>query len=161
MSDKLLEEVLQKIDAKTITCEDFNRLIAETTPESIRDRIRRRTIKNETDSHQDEDGHQQLQLPSFNRRVMPKRKPEHQQSHGRAKLAHRHSAKTQEKTMSASLSEALEFVIANVNKPISESLIKPYNQTDLRKVITTMMLKSSVNRDWLYELLKCVDNANR
>jgi hypothetical protein len=64
--DQALTEVLSKIETQTVTCEDFNRLIertviGETTPEGVRDRLRRRTIKNATDSHQEnETGDQPL-----------------------------------------------------------------------------------------------------
>jgi hypothetical protein len=101
--DQALTEVLSKIETQTVTCEDFNRLIertviGETTPEGVRDRLRRRTIKNATDSHQEnETGEQPLTLPHFDGRVRPKRAPMNQQTHGRSALAHRHSARTQER----------------------------------------------------------------
>jgi hypothetical protein len=101
--DQALTEMLSKIDAQTVTCEDFNRfiertVIGETTPESVRDRVRRRTIKNATDSHQEnETGEQPLVLPQLRVRTQPKRAPMNQQSHGRSTLAHRHSARTQER----------------------------------------------------------------
>lgn len=99
--DGYLKEVTSKIENKTLTCEDLNKLIlrtmiGETTPESIRDRVRRRSIVNATESHIDnKTGHQALSLPSEPKRVLPKREPSNKQSHGIAKAAHKRSTKTQ------------------------------------------------------------------
>ena len=113
--DAALAGILKKIDEGTVTCDDFNKLILESTPESIRDRIRRRTIKNTTDSHIDDKGHQQLSLPQFQKRVVPKRKPLHQQNHGRSKIAHAHSARTQKR--SAQFDEEIKLnLISNLWK---------------------------------------------
>lgn len=99
--DIALTALLEKIERRVVLPEDFNNLIAmtigESSPEAVRDRLRRRTLRNETDSHIDnETGHQPLTLPSFQKRVQPKRKPSHQQSHGRSKLGHNHSVRTQQ-----------------------------------------------------------------
>jgi hypothetical protein len=99
--DQALTDVLGKIDAGKITCEDLNcfihkALIGETTPEAVRDRVRRRTTQNATDSHiEPQSGHQPLVTPQLASRVQPKRQPMNQQNHGRAAIAHRHSARTQ------------------------------------------------------------------
>lgn len=99
--DKYLVSVENKISSGTVTCEDFNNLInktmiGETTPEAVRDRLRRRSIVNSTESHIDnESGHQALDTPSLAKRVQPKRKPSNQQNHGVSKAAHRQSTRTQ------------------------------------------------------------------
>lgn len=168
--DEALQTVIGKIDTGTVTCEDFNRLITKTmigesTPEAIRDRVRRRTSRNETDSHIDnETGHQQLQLPTMAARVQPKRQPVNQQSHGRADMAHAQSAKTQQKTMAASLREAvvpekfqssLNFLVENCEEPLSEDLmaIVP-NKVFLRALATKLMSRPGINQDWLYALIQ-------
>jgi hypothetical protein len=97
-----LDVVLKKIEEQKVTVSDFNQLISESTPEAIRDRLRRRTLKSETESHIDnKTGHQGMSLPHFQKRVAPKRKPENQQNHGRSKVANRHSQRTQARQRAA------------------------------------------------------------
>ncbi len=167
--DLALQSLITKIDGGIVTCEDFNKLISttmiiETTPEAVRDRLRRRTIKNDTDSHIDnETGHQPLEPPTFAARVQPKRKPVNQQNHGRAKLAHAHSAKTQSKTMAASFEDAaiplkfqdaMAFIIENVGKPLSDELLATINdKPTLHAMANKLMSKPKVNRDWLHDLI--------
>lgn len=88
------EQIIKKIENKTVTTEDFDRLIAESTPESVQERVRRRTQKNATKSHIDRSGHQPLSAPTFAARVNPKRDPGNQQNHGRGKLGRKHSSAT-------------------------------------------------------------------
>jgi len=91
----ILEEILKKIDNKTITLEDFNRLIKESTPEGVQEKIRRRVQRNATDSHIDRKGHQPLSAPNMTSRVVPKRKPSNnQKNNGRGDIGRKHSAKT-------------------------------------------------------------------
>jgi hypothetical protein len=153
--DKLLQSTLRKIDEGIVTCSDFNKLISETTPESIRDRIRRRTIVNPEKSHRDKDGHQPLKLPEFNKRVMPKRKPVKQQNHGRSKLAHKHSAKTQAKQYS----EEINFIKNHIGKPLTECDYSNCKRDDLTKVVSKMMAIPNINRDWLQELQGILENG--
>ena len=47
----ILDQIIEKIDNKTVTVEDFNRLIKESTPDGVQERIRRRTQVNATKSH--------------------------------------------------------------------------------------------------------------
>ena len=90
--------IFRKIDEGTVTVNDFNQLIAEATPESVRDRLRRKVKRNETDSHIDDEGHQKLKLPTFASRVQPKRKrANNTQMHGQGKAAHRRSTRTQKR----------------------------------------------------------------
>jgi len=159
--DDVLKTVIDKIDGGTITCEDFNHLIAKTmigesTPEAIRDRLRRRTKRNETDSHiEPETGHQQLDAPTFAARVQPKRQPLHKQGHGRSKIAHAHSARTQSRTMAASFedkySRAINFIVENMGKIVEEETLAaiPY----LREVSQRLMIKPDVDHDWLYNII--------
>lgn len=166
--DAALESVIVKINAETVTCEDFNGLIAKTilgesTPEAIRDRVRRRTIENPTDSHIDnETGHQPLKLPTMAARVQPKRQPMNQQSHGRANIAHAHSAKTQERTMAASLKEAkvpekfqaaLDFIVENIGQPITNEIIAEVpNKLYVKTLAAKLLSRPGTDHDWLYAL---------
>lgn len=155
----LLQEVLAKIEDGTVQKEDFNRLILarrpvlESTPEAIRDRVRRRTSENPTDSHLSHDGHQPLSGPQFVDRVAPKRKPVGQQGHGISKLAHRQSTRTQRRRAM----EAVEFIVKSHNKPISESELSQYDTHILSAVISKLMADPRLNRDWLYSLSKLIE----
>ena len=152
--DAELSIVLEKIDNDNVTCDDFNKLIGvvigETTPEGVRDRLRRRTIVDPGESHVDsETGHQSLELPTFADRVQPKIKPEHQQNHGRAKTAHRHSARTQ------AIKAAVEFVVSNHGKPITEELLA--SVPDVKFVLhaaNRLIVGDKLNREWLYQLTR-------
>lgn len=168
--DAALESVIGKIDKGVVTCEDINALIGktiigETTPESVRDRVRRRMKRNETDSHIDNPtGHQPLKPPTFTARVQPKRAPLNQQSHGRANIAHDHSARTQERTMSASLKEAkvpdrfvesLQFIVEHSDKAIGDVDISPLSDRYSARVLATkLMNRPGVDRDWLSDFIK-------
>lgn len=88
----IFDEIIKKIENKSITAEDFNRLIDESTPESVQERIRRRVQRNATKSHIDRAGHQPLTAPTFAARINPKRSPANQQNHGRGKLGRKHSS---------------------------------------------------------------------
>lgn len=146
--DTIYEGVLRKIDNKTITTEDLNLLISETTPESVRDRIRRRTIRNTTKSHIDGGGHQRLKPPQFQKRITPKRKPSNQQNHGRGKLGHRHSTRTQRRNFS----EELNFIRDNFGKPIAECDMSTIDYSMMLDLVHKIISLPNVNRDWLYEL---------
>lgn len=168
--DAALESVVTKIDAGVVTCEDFNGLIAKTmigesTPEAIRDRMRRRTLRNPTDSHQDaETGHQPLSGPTMAARVQPKRAPVNQQSHGRSRVAHAHSARTQQKTMAASLREAkvpekfqpaLDYIIEHIGKDLTQEVLAEIPcKTHVRALVTKLMSRPGADRDWLYALIQ-------
>lgn len=148
--DEILESIIAKIDSKSITCEDINMLIKETTPESIRDRIRRRTTINPEASHRDnKSGHQSLKLPSLRGRIQPKRKPENQQNHGRSKIAHKHSTRTQRKNANnIYLKEAL-WIKNNIGKQINEEEISGLDLNNLYRLTTKLMVQPNVDRDWL------------
>lgn len=159
--DAAMDEVLAKIEGKAVTCEDFNRLITktiigETTPEAIRDRVRRRTTVNATDSHiEPETGHQSLQPPTLAARVQPKRQPVNQQSHGRSNVAHDHSARTQARDAALGrLQPAVEFIETNIGKPITEAMVASApNPLYVKMVATRLMGRPGADRDWLYELV--------
>ncbi len=148
--------IYRKIDEGTVTAGDFNRLIQEATPESVRDRVRRRTSRNETDSHQDIEGHQQLELPTFADRIQPKReRADNTQMHGRGKAGHRHSARTQHRTMPKRFTEALEFIqkhMGEEKEDYRKDLAIFEDKYALATLATKMMSLPNVDRDWLYEL---------
>jgi len=160
--DLVLESILTKIDAGHVTAADFNQLIQESTPEASRNRVRRRTKRTPTTSHvEPETGHQPLQPPTFNDRTMPKRKPLNQQSHGRSKIGHAHSAKTQARTgvqrkpqahPTQRFLEAARFLQGIIGKDINEAS-NYADQTALRKVAAKLMSRPGINRDWLHDLL--------
>jgi hypothetical protein len=92
----ILETILTKIENKTVTIEDFNSLIVESMPESIRKRIQRRIRPSSTRHVDNKTGHNRLDpLGKIADKVQPKRKPSHQMSHGQSRAAHRRSAETQ------------------------------------------------------------------
>ncbi len=160
--DKLLDEVISKINAKTVLCDDFNKLIkirmilAETTPEAVRDRLRRRTIKNPTHSHIDTPtGHQQLKLPKIADRVQPKRMPQNQQNHGRSELAHKKSTRTQRRKSPRLFDHVLKFIENNYKKPVTEDVLNSVEDKDnLRLLISKLLTNPQFDRDWLYNLWK-------
>lgn len=104
--------IFRKIDEGIVTADDFNKLISEATPEAVRDRIRRRTLKSPTENHIDSKGHQQLGLPKFAARVQPKReRSDNTQMTGQGKAAHRRSTRTQRRKAAAkSMQENLHIV---------------------------------------------------
>lgn len=157
MTDKLLAETLAKIKQGSVTVGDFNKLISETTPASIIDRVRRRTLRNVTKSHLDKkSGHQPLSLPNLAKRVSPKRKPVNQQNHGRSKIAHDHSTRTQRQN---SVQEAIIYVKNHIGKPISECDFSSLDKSVLAKVANRMASLKNINRDWLLQLVKQINNG--
>jgi hypothetical protein len=149
--------LLTKLESKTATADDFNRLIQEATPESARDRVRRRVnhAQDTVRSHQDDDGHCALDTTMADR-VQPKREraDRTQMQHG-GKAGHRRSARTQKRTMSKSLREAVEFFQENIGKPIDEKLladVEDYHVT--RAMAVKLMSKPGINRDWLSKFLQ-------
>lgn len=146
--------IFEKITNGTASEADFNKLIQESTPESVRDRVRRRTKRNSTDSHQDEEGHQDLELPTYADRVQPKRKPSgRSQMNGRGRVAHKHSAKTQKRTMPKKFEEAVHFIdkhIGSDNYDAELQLVE--DKRALSLVATRMMSMPKVDRDWLMEV---------
>lgn len=89
-----LEWIHRKILLGTVTTEDFDRLIDESKPSSVIEKIRRRTQRNVTKSHIDRKGHQKLSAPNFVARTTPKLEPSHKQDRGRGKLGRKHSSDT-------------------------------------------------------------------
>lgn len=156
--DEVMKESMHTIYVKIaegrVTANDFNALILEAMPETVRDRVRRRMKTNVSDSHQDEEGHQQLDLPQFNDRVQPKRKPSGKsQMNGRGRIAHRHSSRKQEKTMSKSFSEAAEFVQQYMgHKDYHDKLQLIEDKRALGLLVVKMMGLPNVDRDWLLEV---------
>jgi hypothetical protein len=84
-------------------------------------------------------------------RVQPKREraDRTQMQHG-GRAGHRRSARTQRRTMSKSLREAVEFFQENIGKPIDEKLLADVeDRTTLRAMAVKLMGKPGINRDWL------------
>lgn len=163
------DPIFQKIRTKTVTAEDFNRLLSESMPESIRDRVRRRTSRNVSKSHLDVKGHQPMNLPTLADRVQPKRKPRRQQTHGRGALGHTHSTRTQQrKSRLARLHEsiperfklALQFIVDNLDVPISECKIDTVqDKVALHAVATKLLAVPDMDRDWLQQLCKATTDG--
>jgi hypothetical protein len=91
-----LDEVLTKIKLETVTVQDFNDLIIESMPESIRKRVQRRLRPDNHRADNATGNNRTKPMANLADRVQPKRKPRHQQSHGQSKAAHRRSERTQE-----------------------------------------------------------------
>lgn len=91
----IFKKIIKKIEEGTVTKEDFDNLIKESMPESVRNRIRRRMTPGKANSGQDDEGH--TIEPSLAKRVAPKRKPRNKQMTGRGRIAHRHSTRTQKR----------------------------------------------------------------
>ena len=93
----ILDVVLTTIRLETVTAADFNNLILESLPESIKKRFQRR-LRPDNHRAENETGHNRTKpLANIADRVQPKRAPEHQQNHGQARAAHRRSTRTQER----------------------------------------------------------------
>jgi|2_EtaG_2_1085320.scaffolds.fasta_scaffold00165_11 hypothetical protein len=161
------DPIFAKIDEGTVTVDDFNRLIQEATPESLRDRVRRRPMaqRNTVKSHQDnETGHSDLEPPEFNKRIQPKREREGRtQMHGRGKSGHRHSTRTQTGVPRENkFSEALNFVLENYGKPFAdyqELLAEIEDKTAVTIVARRLMSKPGANRDWLNDICLNVERS--
>ena len=160
--EESLQSIFVKIESKTATVDDFKQLIQEATPESVRDRLRRRQshTQDTVRSHQDENGHADLTLPVMADRVQPKREraDRTQMQHG-GKMGHRHSARTQKRTMSKSLREAIEFIQENIGQPIDQKLLADVeDRTTLHAVAIKLMGKPGINRDWLFDFCSQIGN---
>lgn len=151
--EESIQPLLAKIEDGTATADDFNRLIQEATPESARDRLRRRQnhTQDTVRSHQDEEGHSDIKPPVMADRVQPKReRADRTQMQHRGKMGHRHSARTQKRTMAGSLKEAVEFFQENIGKPIDEKLLADVeDRVTLQAMAVKLMAKPGINRDWL------------
>jgi hypothetical protein len=151
--------ILDKITSKTITASDFNELIIEATPESTRDRVRRRMNHNNRTarSHHDEHGHSSLSLPKIRARINPKRNRSNntQMQHG-GRMGHRHSARTQKRTMRRSLKEAVNFVANYIGRDINEEALESLDLKLVDDLARKLMSKPGINRDWLFELRETI-----
>lgn len=149
-----LESVIDKIEAKTVTCDDFNQLINEAVPASTVDRVRRRTRRTPTASHIDnKTGHQHLKLPKFQARTAPKRAPTNKraQMQHRGKAAHKRSARTQKRQYA----EALTFIKKYIGKPISECQPAMEALTDklaMRRLLIGLLNRDNLNKEWLRQI---------
>lgn len=132
---KQLEEsyikVIAKIDSKDVTTQDFSNLIEmrrslnESTPSSIRDRIRRRVSPSNKANRKkhDQDGHRNGSL-NVAGRVQPKRKPSGQaQMNGRGKAGHRHSTRKQRRN-AAAVEDKRSNIAKQISHKLSEQILK-------------------------------------
>ena len=150
--------VLGKIEAKTITVGDINKLISESLPSSVVDRVNRRTTRNPDDSHVDnKTGNQPLSpVP---KRPGPKRQPSNKtKSYGRAKQARRKSART-EKRKAGKYTEVIEFINKFIGTSVDdygESFNNLQNKDALFEVTTRLLRDDDVNRDWMWEIRESI-----
>ena len=158
-----LEEIEESIQIESL--EDLQRLLDEATPESARDRLRRRPMaqRNTVKSHQDnETGHSKLSPPELRDRVQPKReRADRTQMQHRGKMGHRHSARTQKgkPQVRESVAIAIDFITENYGKPFSQwdkLLADIEDRAAVAIVAKRMMSKPGINRDWLQEVIKNV-----
>lgn len=145
------DPIFTKIEEGTVTVDDFNKFILEATPESVRDRVRRRTIPAKK-RHLDDDEHSTVKGPKFAGRVQPKRKPSGKaQMHGRGKQAHRQSTRTQTE-VEGKFAESVRFIKENVGKPIVLDDVQ--DKATLNKLAARLMTRPNEDRDWLLKLVK-------
>ena len=150
--------VLGKIEAETVTVDDINRLISESLPSSVVDRVNRRTTRNAGDSHVDnKTGNQPLSpVP---KRPSPKRQPSNKTNpYGRAKQARRKSART-EKRKAGKYTEAIEFIDKFIGKSADdygESFNNLQNKDALFEVTTRLLRDDDVNRDWVWKIRESI-----
>lgn len=155
--------IFTKITEGTVTADDFNKLIQEAVPECLRDRVRRHTIKNATDSHQEPDtGHQPLDLPTFADRVQPKRERQNSsQMHGRGKLGHRHSTRAQRQHTESKRRYMLYFdkggYYHNLREEFKKRNFIEGKHYSIQGQVLTLAPKVKVDKplaDWLYQVGK-------
>lgn len=144
-------DIFEKIEKKIVTTDDFNELISEATPESLRDRARRRVMpqQDSVKSHQDtESGHAKLTLPTFNDRIQPKRKPIHKQMNGGGRIGHRHS--TREQRTESRIGSAIGYIKENYGKEIVDVPVE--NKLALIAAAKKIMALPNCDREWLNNL---------
>jgi len=153
-----IDSVLGKIEAKTVTVDDVNRLISESLPSSATDRVNRRTVKSVSDSHVDNKTGDQPLSP-VPKKPSPKRQPSNKtKSYGRGKQARRKSART-EKRKAGKYAEAIEFIDKFIGKPADdygESFDNLQNKNALFEVTTRLLRDDDVNRDWVWEIRESI-----
>lgn len=152
-----LNNILLKIENKTVSIDDFNSLIKEATPASVIDRVRRKmNPKNRINRRRhDKKGHASG-LPKIAARVNPARKRSNntQMTHG-GKQGHRRSVRTQDRNRRNQVEEAIEFFKNHIGKKINESLIdQSIDRSVLKNVAIKLMSKPHIDREWLSEFIR-------
>ena len=131
-------QVIHNIENKIITTQDFtnlinnSRVVHESVPSSIKDRIRRRvTPSNKLNRKKhDRDGHRSGSLKPA-ARTQPKRKPSgNAQMNGRGKVGHKHSTKTQRRN--AALEDRRSDIGKQMGEQISEYIESSIYKASLR-----------------------------
>ena len=152
---------LDKYRIKLETLEDLQQLIDEAVPESMRDRLRRRSAHQQDTvrSHQDEKGHSDLKLPVMADRIQPKRERANRtQMQHAGKLGHRHSARDQ-RGKPKRFTEAINFLRENIGKPFDKELLAEIEDRQaLCTVAIRLMSRTGINRDWLSNLCGILGN---
>ena len=153
---------LDKYKTKLETLEDLQRLIDEAAPESMRDRVRRRSAHQQDTvrSHQDEEGHSDLKPPVMADRIQPKReRADRTQMQHAGKLGHRHSARDQ-RGKPKRFTEAINFLRENIGKPFDKELLAEIEDRQaLHTVAIKLMGHAGINRDWLSNLCDMLGNS--
>lgn len=157
-----LTDILLKIENQTVSINDFNQLIKESTPASIIDRVRRKiNPKNRINRrHHDANGHT-TGMPKFAARINPARKRSNntQMKHG-GKQGHRRSVRTQNRERRQQVKEAVDFFKINIGKKLDENLLRQVSDIKLlRGVAIRLMSQPNANRDWLSEFINKVSNG--
>lgn len=154
--------ILGKIEAKTVTVDDINKLISESLPSSAVDRVNRRTIKNVSHSHIDNKTGDQSLSP-VPKRPSPKRQPSNKtKSYGRAKQARRKSARTEKRKAGVAegrYAEAIEFINRFIGKSAddyNESFNNLQNKDALFEVTTRLLRNDNINRDWVWKIRESI-----
>lgn len=149
-----------KDNVKLETLEDLQQLI-EAAPESMRDRLRRRSAHQQDTvrSHQDEKGHSNLKPPVMADRIQPKReRADRTQMQHAGKLGHRHSARTQHGKPKR-FTEAIDFLRENIGKSFDKELLAEIEDRQaLYTVAIKLMSRTGINRDWLSDLCDMLGN---
>jgi len=147
-----LNSVLSKIDKQLVTIDDFNILLAEATPPSVIDRVRRKM----NPSH-DRNKKRKMKDIKIAARVQPSRKRSNntQMQHG-GKQGHRHSVRKQKRQNR--FHEAAGFINKNIGKSISEEDIT-VDKNALFMIANKLMSHENANREWLYDLLGKIKNV--
>lgn len=156
--DESFEDLTAKIVDLSVTAEDFNNfigsVISESQPKSTVERVQRKVRNSLVDKHIDNPtGHQPLSLPSLPSRVVPKAQTTgSEQMDHEGEAGHKRSTKTQARNR---FHEAVEFIIANQGKEISESdLHGIVDRPSLAKLAISLAREPNSNVSWLLDVAK-------
>jgi Mn-containing catalase len=140
-----VKNILRMIDEKTITAEDFEKFIAETSPTSLNKRVQRQMKHDKIGP----------QSSSFGRQIDDKTDHEPADHNDptttlRGKSALRKQIK-RNKAHPEQFREAMEFLESNRCKPLTECQAKLVNITDpvaLQRLTTVLARRPGMNKEW-------------